>query len=259
MLTKRIMSTAAILFFMATSNLAMSQVTTSFNAGQGRLTINGGNAGDVVDIVGAGVVGRLMVNAQNFIGVNSIRVDLGGGADLLNVEEIQIGGEFSAKMGGDPGDIVTLDQSNFLMSIGGPLKLTGVADVVIDGDGGTSSTEANDVNVGGDVTISLNGFGDVNGDGREVEIDDTNVGGKTTINGSNSVDRIRIRDSSFVRAVTINFKGGDDVLDIDGGAGDANNFDNLLEVKGGNGIDTVFEDFNFFFLAPIFDVETILP
>jgi hypothetical protein len=253
------MSAAVILFVIATSNLAMSQVTASFNVGSGRLTINGGNANDVVNIAGTGVVGRVAVNATAFIGVNSIRVDLGGGADVLNVDSVQIGGEFSAKMGGNPGDFFEFLQTSQQSPIGGPLKLSGVADVELDGNGGTSASEPTDINVSGDISISLSGFGDVNGDGREVDIDDTNAGGKTTINGSNSVDRIRIRDSSFVRAVTINFKGGDDVLDIDGGAGDANNFDNLLEVKGGNGIDTVFEDFNFFSLAPIFDVETILP
>ena len=111
--------------------------------------------------------------------------------------------------------------------------------VDIDGNGGTFASEASDVSVGGELRIELSGKGDVNADGKEIDIDDLNVTGSTALNGSEQIDRIEISDSTFTGKFTSTLGGGNDVLDLDTGAGDPSRFLSSVAVDFGAGTDTL--------------------
>ena len=72
-----------------------------------------------------------------------------------------------------------------------------------------------------------------------VDIDDLNVTGSTALNGSEQVDRIEISDSTFTGKFTSTLGGGNDVLDLDTGAGDQSRFLSSVAVDFGAGTDTL--------------------
>jgi hypothetical protein len=266
----------------------------------GLLKLTGDGAGDTVDIDGTGVAGEVDVFVNGgFVGtfsaVKTISADLKAGDDTVNISAIQIGGlldlrmgsgadevdidntttlgggpngdvvignDVIVNMGGNAGDFIEWDSTgaDLGITVGNHVTLTGAADVDLDGDGGTFGVEPEDINIGGNLKIALTGFGDVNGDGWEVDIDDVNVLGTTTLNGSGAVDRIEVTDSSFVRKVTVSLGGGDDLLDVDGGAGQENQFSAAVVVNGGAGSDTVDNSvLNLFAVPPVLkQVENVV-
>jgi hypothetical protein len=252
-------------------------VSVTLNAKKGILNLTGDTASDSVTVVGTGVQGsvEVFVNAVSqgtFTSVRTINASLGAGDDVLNVNSVQIadsllvnagtgadtvtirdagfglhlaqqvniGGTTSIGMGGDVGDLVNIhDVSGLGVRVGGALKIFTAADVDIDGNGGTFASEASDISVGGELRIELSGKGDVNADGKEIDIDDLNVTGSTALNGSEQVDRIEISDSTFTGKFTSTLGGGNDVLDLDTGVGDQSRFLSSVAVDFGAGTDTL--------------------
>jgi hypothetical protein len=252
-------------------------ISVTLNVKKGILNLAGDLAGDTVTVVGTGVQGsvEVFVNAVSqgtFVGVRTINATLGAGDDTLNVnavriadsllvnagagadtvtihdlgfglhlaQQVNIGGSVSIGMGGDAGDLVSIhDDTGLGVRVGGALKILTVADVDIDGNGGTFASQASDVSVGGELRIELSGKGDVNADGKEIDIDDLNVTGSTALNGSEQVDRIEISDSTFTGKFTSTLGGGNDLLDLDTGAGDQSRFLSSVAVDFGAGTDTL--------------------
>lgn len=253
-------------------------VSANFAASSGILTITSDAASDMVNVEGSGVAGQLRVSANGgfgalFSGVRSIRANLGGGNDHLLIAAIQIGGgvtinmgsgsdqfrlytrtflpssmdgnvmiggPLTANMGNNVGDFVDVhaNLATFGIFVGGNVALHNVADVDLNGNGGSSLSETIDIHVGGNLTIGLSSFGDVNSDGLNVDIDDLNVLGTTTINGSSAADRVQITESTFARRVVVSLGAGDDLLDLDLGAGFRNRFFDRFTFYGGSGFDT---------------------
>jgi len=249
----------------------------SLNVKKGILNITGDAASDTVAVVGTGVMGSVevfvhAVSQGTFVGVKTVNATLGAGDDILNVaslrivdsllvtagagadqvlihdsafglhlaQQVNIGGSVSIGMGGDAGDIVSLHNDNDLgVRVGKALKIFTAADVDIDGDGGSFASEVSDVTVGGELRIELSGQGDVNGDGKEIDIDDLNVASTTALIGSELVDRIEISDSTFTGKFTGTLGGGNDYLDLDTGAGDQDRFLASVVVDFGAGTDTL--------------------
>jgi len=249
-------------------------VSASFGAKRGILTLNGSAGADIVEVFGTGNFGEVRVIDgafdQTFTGVKSITVDLGAGNDSLQVSGINIGGNLSANLGtgadtfsldhqrgaftapvfiggsvavnfgGNAGDFAEWDTgaaaTNLGIRVGGDVTLAGVADVDFDGNGGTPASQAEDINIGGLLKVTLSGTGNVGGNAAHLYLDDVNVGGRTILNGSDVVDIIRIGNSSFARPVEIALKGGDDLFDID--EPNFNRFNNTLFVNYGLGNDT---------------------
>lgn len=259
---------------------------------KGLLVLAGDAAGDTVDIDGTGVPGQVevFVNAVSqgtFGGVRTIRGNLRGGDDVLNLSAIHIGGSVGVKMGGgadrfdvdnntfgaanpdgnvfiggsvtvsmegNPGDFVewTCDVAPFGIQVGGNVTLTGVADVEFTGAGIDFNHQARDINIGGYASITLTGLGDVNGGGIHLDMDNVNVFGATNIKGSIAAERIEFSNSSFIRKFVGTLGGGDDRLDLDVG-GSPNRFGAAMAVDFGLGNDTLDNQVgNQFAVAPVF-------
>lgn len=264
---------------------SMLAVTASMTAASGVLTINSDAAEDAVALEGAGPLGSLRVYANGAFlrhaeGVRSIRANLGSGNDRLDIAAVSIGGDvivnagsgsdvvdvdntpgagpaadsqvfiggsLTVNMGNDAGDRVDFagDASDYCIFIGRNVSLTGVADVKLDGQGGDWNLNESDIAMGGSLLISLSSYGDVNGDGLSIAMDDLNVGNTMTVNGSLAADRVLITDSVVTRRVSISLRGGDDLLDLDGGGPDTPNmFNDRFTYNGGPGTDS----YNPFFL-----------
>ena len=219
-------------------------VSASFGAKRGILTLNGSTGADIVEVFGTGNFGEVRVIDgafdQTFVGVKAITVDLGTGNDSLQVSGISIGGSVSVNFGGNAGDFAEWDTgaaaTNLGIRVGADVTLTGVADVDFDGNGGSPASQAEDINIGGLLKVTLSGTGNVGGNAAHLYLDDVNVGGRTILNGSDVADTIRIGNSSFARPVEIALKGGDDLFDID--EPNFNRFNNTLTINYGLGNDT---------------------
>jgi hypothetical protein len=263
-------------------------VNVTLNA-KGILSIVGDGASDDVDVEGTGNAGEVEVfvnggSQGTFLGVKTIRANLGAGDDGFFVAAINIGGNLDIRLGsgadefdlddqptnanpdapvfiggsvlvnlgGNAGDFVDWDTddsgSDFGITIGKNVNIEGVADVDLNGDGGDTAVQTDDITIGGSLKIVLNGFGDVGGDLAEVFLDDVNVGGNTTLIGTAAAETIRISDSSFVRRVEGSLGAGDDLLDIDEGA--FNRFNAAVVVNFGAGFDTLDDNAGNFFAVP---------
>jgi hypothetical protein len=245
---------------------------------KGLLLLSGDAASDVVDIDGTAVPGQVEVFVNGvsqglYNSVRTIKGNLGLGNDTLNLSAINIGGNVDVNlslgadtfdidnntfgganpdgsvfvggsvivsMGGDAGDFVewTSDVAPFGIHVGNNVTLTGVADVELDGAGGDFNLQARDIGVGGRLSITLTGLGDVNGDTITLDIDDVNAFGVTTLKGSPAVDRVEISNSSFIRKFVATLGGSDDRLDLDA-AGNPNRFGAAMVVDFGIGSDTL--------------------
>jgi hypothetical protein len=250
---------------------------TKTNAGD--LVLSGNSASDVVDIEGTGVVGQMEVFVNGlsvgvFSGIKNIRGNLGAGDDTVNIAAVQISGYVKLEMGAGAdrvdfdnttnlslapdgnvaiGKYVTLsmgrnagdrvlwdtDSGAFGISVGSYVDIVYAADVDMNGNGGSSAVEATDISIGGNLKITISKFGDTNGDTFAVDLDDVNVGGATSLAGSEVADRMRITDSRFAGTFGVNLGNGNDFLDVDGGAADANVFGAKVTFNGSNGTDTV--------------------
>lgn len=242
---------------------------------QGLLKIVGNSAGDVVDVDGTGVAGGVDVFVNGaftgtFAGIHSITAAMKGGADVLNLSAIDIPGSVTINMGGGA-DVVDLDNTTTLgggpdghLFIGGSLNiamgnnvgdfinwdstggfgstvagnavLAGASVFDLDGDGGGSGLQAQDLNVGGLLQISSklasSSF-----------IDDVNVGSTTIISLGKKADSVVILQSHFGGDLEVLMGAGNDLLDLDfsGAAGDASQFDGHVTLLGGGGTDTLDE------------------
>jgi hypothetical protein len=265
------------LCFERLENRILPAVTAVFNASQALLTLTGDDAGDSVRLVGGTSHGQVEVFINDvtqgaFTGVQTIRANLGGGDDALDVQSVRIaqdfvvnagegddavvfrdtqpyrvfiGGKLSINLGGNPGDDVSIrDENGSGIVVHEDLIIVGAADVELDGNGGSSSSvpQPADVILQGKLSVSLSGHGDVNGDGDEIELNDVAVVGNTLLKGSEAMDRVEIASSIFTKGkVKIVLGDGDDVVDLDEGTGSQNLFYRNVVINFGDGTDTLFD------------------
>ena len=269
-------------FELETRNLMA--VTTAFNPVTGILSLTGDAAADTVDIEGNGKYGGMEVYVGGvlrgtFLGVRSIQGIMGPGNDVVNIAAVALGGGINIHMGKGENEVdidntpdvgASLDDNVFIggsltlsfgpdvidrvdadsdsathgLYVGRNVTINNAEDVDLNGDGTTFGVEVQDFMIGGTLVIGLSLAG-------SVLLDDVNVGGVVTITGSEGIDTVTMTDSSFVSLVSVALRGGNDTLDIDGGAGEANIFQGGLVVRGGLGTDT-FDTFadNVFGIAP---------
>lgn len=252
---------------------------------KGVLSLLGNDANDVVDIEGTGLAGQVDVFVGGaFVGrfsaVKSISADLRNGNDDINLAAIQIGGIVDIRMGAGDDDVdvdntpdvgasadntvsigdllihmggnasdnvnISSDSGSFGISFARDLVIEGVTQVDINGNGGTFATQLTDVNVGRNLRIAASSFVSV-----DIDLDDINVLGTTTIVGGGANDRVEITDSSFARSVSVSLGLGNDVVDLDNGAGEESAFSATVIFDGGAGTDTL-DNFpgNLFAVAP---------
>lgn len=270
-------------------------VKVNFNPGSGLLKITGDNAANEIELAGLTTPGSLQVFIEgnlfdDYSGVNSLKINLKGGNDILFISALSIpgnstvklgsgadeididdvnsvgagpnqnvvfGGAFNAVFGKDAGDFLELDGG---VQFNNAASFKGVADVDLKGAGTSAGIQTEDVTFFGDLTIQMSGLGDSNGDVREIEFDNVNVTGKTTILGSNSLDRGFIASSLFQGQFNISLKGGNDILDINDGLAAKNLFTANTVFDGGSGDDTIDKgpDNLFTFPENILGFETIL-
>lgn len=250
-------------------------VTPSFSATTGTLTIAGDSTSEEVLLQSEGSAGQVgvFVTGQGplgtYVGVRTLRINLGGGNDILTVAAINIGGDLSVNMGSgadeftiintgtiaeapvfiggsvivnmgnNANDYFVIDSEGGLpINIGRDLRVSQVADVTIVGGLGSSRIDAGDITIGGNLSIALSGLGDANGNGVEVLLDDVNVGGNTTLKGSAANDRMRFLDCAFSRRVAINLGSGNDRVSINEGPLHSSRFSEQFLLNGGTGTDT---------------------
>lgn len=250
--------------------LAVSVSATS----QGLLKIAGDNAADTVDVDGTGIPGTLDVFVNGgfvgtFAGIKNISATMKGGADHLNLSAIDIagsvtvnmgtgadifdidndtfglgpdsnvhiGGSLNVVMGNNAGDVIDWDSTGgFGTTIGGSAVLAGAGTFDLDGEGGSSSLEVTDLNVGGLLQISSklasSSF-----------IDDVNVASTTIISLGKKADNVLIAQCHLSGDLEVLLGGGNDLFDLDffGVAAEASQFDGNVNVLGGAGMDTVDE------------------
>ncbi len=249
----------------------------TMTAAGGKLVIQGDGAADAVTLEGLTAVGEVRTRVglgfwTTFSGIRSIKVKLGAGDDSLNVHGLAIGGDLKvqmgegedflridktttlgpalsvfiggdvqASMGGQQGDRVEIDSPTAATSlqIGGTLRLRGAPTVDIDGGGGTSSLEVDDVTIGGSLIVEEPFAEGVAPVPCLVDLDDVNVGGDTDIELDGGGDTVEITDSQFARGVEIRLGGGDDLLFM---GGNPNRFDDLFSASGQGGTDAVDDD-----------------
>src|SRR5262245_24891798 len=160
----------------------------------------------------------------------AVDVNMGGGDDLFDVDTLATGGEGSfagsvfiggaviCKMGNNDGDQVEWETDGggegLGIIIGNNVTLQGAADVNLDGEGGDSGVQDDDINIGGFLKISSNVANDIDGDGQTVRIDDINVGGTTILALNGADDDVQVEDCSFARRVEASLGGGDDELEV---------------------------------------------
>jgi hypothetical protein len=251
---------------------------------RGVLAVTGDADMNDVDIEGSGGVGNVEVlvggvSVDTFVGVKSIRVNLGGGNDTLGIAAVNIPGSITADMGAGA-DVFELDNLGLLhngavqvggsvtvtfggnmndvadwntnlagvgITVGNNVVLAGAAKVNLNGNGGSSVVQATDVTIGGALKVGLNGTGA----GVTLDLDDVNVGGASILNGSLAADSIQVTYCRFARRVDARLGGGDDLLDIDGG-GMANSFFGPVVFDFGVGVDTLdASGGNSFFTPPV--------
>jgi hypothetical protein len=258
----------------------------------GTLSIVGDNDGDDVRLQGTNVIGEVAVFVDDdfvgfFDGVRHIRARFGSGDNELSLDGVQIGGNLTANMGGgddevdvdnfivggegafssffgrnvtlnlggQSGDFVEFDTDGDVdddITIGRHLTIRGAADVELDGEGGESSLQSFDINIGGRLVIQSYVASDINDDGFTLRVDDCNIGGAVRVNLGNGEDLVDVSDSSFGGRVDINLGGGDDTLDSDSD-GDFSVFARKVNANGGTGFDTLITGFdNVFAVGPTF-------
>lgn len=160
----------------------------------------------------------------------AVDVDMGAGDDLFDVDTLATGGEgffagnvfiggaVIAKLGNNTGDLVQWETDiggeGLGITIGNNVTLQGAADVNLDGEGGDSGVQNDDINIGGFLKISSNVANDIDGDGHTVHVDDVNVGGTTILALNGADDDVLIEDSNFARRVAASLGAGDDDLEV---------------------------------------------
>lgn len=224
----------------------------------GLLTITGDAANNEVHLIGTGTEGSVAyylegVFQTTFNGVKSIKVDLGDGADYLEIAavripknltvnmgsgndqfdmdttpnygahpdgSVRIGGNVKAELGGDAGDDVDWDSQSWGIQIVKNVTLTGVAFANLKGTFDTVITSNLSIQISRKLTIELSGQG--NPSGVEVSMQDVNVFRTTTIRGSDQNDEIRLIDSRFEN-LNVDLKAGNDsILMKEAGMSDKN-------------------------------------
>ena len=221
---------------------------------QGLLSIVGDAGDNDVFVVGTGVSGQVDVYVDGsyydtFSGIKTIKANMKGGDDLLELTSIQIGGAVTADMGqGD--DLFAIDTMPFFggegiappssVFIGGSViaKLGNndgdQADILtfFAGEGGPGITIGNNVTLAGadiyigDIfgpfgssavdpgDINIGGFLKISNNGRDssVILQNTNVGGTTVVSLGGGEDYVEVFTSSFARRVAVSMGAGDDDL-----------------------------------------------
>lgn len=265
----------------------------------GDLGLRGDTASDVVDIDGTGVLGSVQVfvngvSVGTYTGVKNIKGSMGAGNDTVNLHSIQIGGYVNlnmntggdritidtntfnvlnpdanvfigryviAEMGNNAGDLVRMESigTGLGITIAGNVDIVYASDVDLDGGGSSFASEATDVTIGGILKMTMGKYGDVNGDLRTVDLDNVNVGGQMALQGSAAIDNIEFTDCSFSQAMSVSLGGGNDILDLDDGIGQGNQFGAKVTFNGGAGTDTLDDSVLNVFAVPrtVISFETI--
>lgn len=267
-------------------------VNVAFNPNSGLLKVKGDNGDNFVEIEGKGTPGHLEVfvdgvSVGEFNNVRSIKANLKGGNDDLLLAAIQIEGSVNAKLGSgadqfdidssagsltapviiggsvvanlgnNAGDNLDFDDN---IQIYGDAIFSGVADVDMNGDGTSAIPEIDDdILFFSDLTIRFSGHGDSNSDNLELDLDNVGVGGRVTLDGSNEAERVEMTNCFFSDEFNANLDDGNDVIDIDNGAANANFF-RQANFRGGDDNDTLLLGIDNLFEAPaqITDFETIV-
>lgn len=256
----------------------------------GELGLRGDGASDVVDIDGTGGLGALEVfvngvSIGTYAGIKNIKGSMGAGNDVVNLHGVQIAGFVNlnmnsgadqitfdnntfgganpdanvligryviGEMGNNAGDLFTM-RSNVLnrgITIVGNIDLVYASDVEIDGEGTSYASESTDVTIGGILKMTMGKYGDVNGDGRTVDLDNVNVGGQMALQGSTAIDNVEFTDCSFAQPMSVSLSSGNDILDLDDGIGQANRFGARVTFNGGAGTDTLDDSVLNVFVVP---------
>jgi hypothetical protein len=267
----------------------MLAVALSFNPNSGLLKVSGDAASDLVFIDGRGFMGGIEVFYNGVIegqyrGVNKLKVNMGAGDDQVIIRTLQIGGSLTANMGtgqdelsidligsirpvfvgshvtvnmgGNEGDLFKFRGSpTYGASVGGNVKVVGAAVALFGFDSGDSFFAADDVSIGGNLTVQLK----ASTGAPIIGLTNINVGGVTTLKGTALDDDVSITDSTFARRVAINLGAGDDFLEADI-TGDYNRFHGKVKINGGRGNDTFDNSTsNFFsFAVGLVSVENVI-
>ncbi len=256
---------------------------------QGILKIIGDSADNEIRIDGTGTPGQMEVFVQGvsagvFSGVTAIQAklrvgndslflsavdidgdvnaNLGDGGDLLSIDtdpdlgagpaaDVSIGGSVIGFFGNDAGDAASFETNvggvGLGISIGGSVSLQGITAVALDGNGTDFNVQPDDISIGGFLKITGTGTG-----GSLIAMDDVNVGGLTEVNLGIGVDAFFVTDCRFTGRVEMVLGSGDDLLDLDGGAGEQNRFGAAVSLHGGGGTDTLDQSAaNVFAVTPV--------
>lgn len=281
----------ALTLVFVVASAARAEVTATLSKGKLKLTSDADS--DIITVEGNGELGRVAVlangsNAGEFSGVRDIDVKTGAGDDQVSFLGIQIGGNLRAKLG-DGGDNLRLDAVGFpvvkQVLIGGNLDVTlggdagdsfavgtasdapvnilgnvtirGASLIDMDGDGINPALENLDIVIGGKFRIERAG-GDANAAPIDFyHLDDVVVGGDAKLVFGDENDELRITDSQFARKVTIQLRGGDDIVDF---RNDATKFDGPIDFIGGSGVDSLVDSNGCeFSVQPTFKQMEVVP
>jgi hypothetical protein len=237
---------------------------------QGLLSFVGDGVDDLVVVTGTGVAGEVDVFANGgfvgtFSGVKTIKANLKGGDDILELSAIHIGGAVDVdmgqgedifvidtfapggegqgfagdvfiggsvicKMGNNVDDIAVFDTDNgapgFGITVGNNVTIAGAEITDFQGEGGSSAVQSTDVTIGGFLKVSSSV------DGAIIAARDINVGGTTIVTLGAGDDIVDIQDCSFARRVEVSMGAGDDIVAVRDSISDAD-----VVAKGGKGDD----------------------
>ncbi|MEZ6055155.1 MAG: LEPR-XLL domain-containing protein [Planctomycetaceae bacterium] len=178
------------------------------------LMVSGTGAADQIDITGTGL-GDVVVDidndgrpAFNFSGVESIKINLKGGGDELNVNALQISGKLEANMGGGNDEVRIFDSSIGSLSI-----ITG---------GGADEVALVGLSTTGNVYVNTGGGNDevdLGSTGNGATVGTNNIGGNLEVLTGGGSDEFEIGMNTISGTAVINGGGGRDELNANNAAG----------------------------------------
>lgn len=204
-------------------------------------TLRGGD--DSLTVAAIDITGSLRVRmgdgADTFV-LHNAQSTLGGGVD----GNVSIGDDLRIKMGRNEGDVARLvcDIADSGISVTNNLRIWGVADLTLDGEGESSDADLGDISVGGNLKITSTVGADIDDDDLfSIFVDNVNVAGKTYVRLGAGDESVSVTNSSFLDRVVVRLRDGDDSFTTEPGVdpvADVSNFFGAgVRIRGGNGND----------------------
>ena len=192
---------ASVAVYMLLSVAAVNAEVTIKQSGN-TLNIRGDKESDQVLIqpLGPNVIAVTVNNNQplEFSNVANLKINLGKGANQVNIFGVDFSGSLDVNMGGDPGNYFKLTQT----TIAGNLKVRGASDTSI-----LLST------IGRDFSYQAGFPVDLDGDGYTMLAEASTFFGRTTIRGSSRFDdQVALSLCDFISNLDVRLGGGDDYL-----------------------------------------------